>query len=153
MRQIPIDGFEHYNINELGVVVNTKTGKVLKPDLNNCGYHRVTLMSDGQKKRIFVHRLVAMAYLEKIDGFDVVNHKDGNKLNNHYLNLEWTSTYLNTIHAFENGLRKGPNGLDKNVVKQIRHAMAWGMKPREIMDKYNIPKHRFDDIKRYYKYF
>lgn len=152
MKQIPIDGFEHYHINELGTIINTKTGKVLKPDLNNCGYHRVTLMSDGARKRIFVHRLVALAYINQPKGFDVVNHKDGNKLNNHFRNLEWSTPQLNAIHAFENGLRKGPNGLPANIVKAVRYALMYGMKPSEVMVKFNLPKHRFDDIKRYYKY-
>lgn len=110
MKPIQINGCYHYHINSEGVVVNTRTGRVLKTDLNNCGYRRVTLWSDHQtRERVAVHRLVALHYVENPFAKDMVNHIDGNKLNNHYTNLEWVTCSENTIHAFKTGLRKSWN--------------------------------------------
>ena len=61
------------------------------------------------KNKIFlnhrVHRLVASVFCKKTEGYNVVNHIDGNKLNNNSENLEWCTSSYNTIHAFNTGLR------------------------------------------------
>ena len=153
MKPIQIKDCEHYGINEEGVVINTESGKVLKTDLNNCGYKRVTLWAKSQKRiRIAVHRLVAMHYVKNPEEKPVVNHIDGNKLNNHYLNLEWVSCKENTRHAFKKGLRKGPNRLPDKVVRMVRWEQAEGLLSRkDICEKYGISVHQYDDLSRYYK--
>lgn len=62
------------------------------------GYLMVTLCSKKIKKTYQVHQLVAMVFLNHIpNGHNlVVNHKDFNKLNNHYTNLEIISSRENT---------------------------------------------------------
>jgi hypothetical protein len=65
-----------------------------------------------------VHRLVASAFPDlcpKPDGADVVNHKDGNKLNNKAENLEWTTQRGNANHALDTGLTR-----TRRPVRQIR---------------------------------
>ena len=152
MRPIRIEGCEHYSINEEGVVINTETGRVLKTDLNNCGYKRVTLWSKDQtRKRIAVHRLVAMHYLDNPQEYTVVDHRDGNKLHNHRSNLEWCSHKQNTKHAFDNGLRKGPNRLPDEVVRNIRRDQEQGVPSSVIRRRYNITQSRLNDVRRYYK--
>lgn len=49
-----------------------------------------------------VHRLVAMCFLEKTNEKNIVNHKDGNKKNNHFDNLEWCTSSENTQHYYKN---------------------------------------------------
>jgi hypothetical protein len=53
-----------------------------------------------------LHRLVALAYIENPNEFKEVNHKDGNRLNNSYVNLEWVTRSENQLHAYRNGLQK-----------------------------------------------
>lgn len=56
-----------------------------------------------------VHQLLCLAFNgkpPKVKGRLDVNHKDGNKHNNHYTNLEWLSHSDNCIHAIESGLRE-----------------------------------------------
>lgn len=114
MKTIP--QYPKYEISEDGKIVrNTKTGKILNQSGAN-GYLAVTLLLDeGQYvlKRIGVHRLVGFTYLatppiEKI----WINHKDGNRSNNHYINLEWTTISENIQHSFDVLNRKRYKGAE-----------------------------------------
>lgn len=153
MRPIQFKGCEHYSINAEGVVINTETNKVLKTDLNSCGYKRVTLWSKEQRRiRCTVHRLVAIHFLPTEEGKDMVNHIDGNKLNNHHSNLEWVTCRENTLHAFDKKLRRPHNSLPDEIVRAIRVDKREGILSRkEILEKYNISVHQFHDVKRNYK--
>lgn len=79
--------------------------KILKPSMSTTGYWKVKLVKNGIRKDHKIHRLVALAFLKKEEGKDVVNHKDGNKLNNSIKNLEWCTTQENANHALETGLK------------------------------------------------
>jgi len=103
MKNIPFN--EKYSITEDGTVINNKTKRVKKAHLDRCGYLHMRL-SDKNKK-YFVHRLVALTYIENPDNKETVNHKDGNKLNNHVSNLEWMTNKENLKHAYNNNLTKG----------------------------------------------
>lgn len=85
--------FKSYTIYNNGKVYSDKRGRFLKPRLTNRGYYQYNL----QGEQIYIHQLMAELMLTKNDG-DVVNHKDGNKLNNDIDNLEWTSQRENTLH-------------------------------------------------------
>lgn len=65
---------------------------------------RVTLWKEGKYKDYLVHRLVALAFLEKPEGKDCINHIDGNPKNNNVSNLEWCDHKENNNHAFDTGL-------------------------------------------------
>ena len=72
-----------------------------------------------------IHRLVAQAFLPNEK--EQVNHKDGNKLNNHVDNLQWVTQSENMKHAYDTGLlvpydRSGennPNYKHGNRMKKI----------------------------------
>lgn len=68
------------------------------------GYLHYVLSLGGKRTVCKAHRLVAMLFLDNPKNEKVVNHIDGNKLNNHYENLEWCSHYHNNKHAREMGL-------------------------------------------------
>lgn len=65
------------------------------------GYKQVNV----QGKRVYVHRLVAMAFIQNPENKPQVNHKDGNKSNNSKDNLEWATSQENRIHAYKNHLQ------------------------------------------------
>ena len=95
----------YYQISSYGQVKNIKTGQILKGDINSIGYKRVYLYVPV-KKRFFIHRLVALHFCEGYQKDLVVNHKDGNKLNNVAKNLEWVTHSENDLHAYQLNLRK-----------------------------------------------
>lgn len=90
----------HYKISKDGVVINSITGKEIKQSISRYGYKRVHLCKDGKMKFFFVHKAVALAFIENPDGKPYVNHKDGNKLNNNVENLEWCTPSENVLHAY-----------------------------------------------------
>ncbi|WP_194287260.1 NUMOD4 motif-containing HNH endonuclease [Gracilibacillus oryzae] len=64
----------------------------------------VKLHKDGIEKSVYVHRLVAQAFIPNPLAKAEVNHKDGNRLNNESINLEWVTRKENMDHAFDNDL-------------------------------------------------
>lgn len=79
-------------------------GKMLHLHPNSSGYLRVQLKRDGTIKHHFVHRLVAIHFVENPHSENIiVNHIDSNYLNNNASNLEWTTYKGNMEHAKANG--------------------------------------------------
>lgn len=83
-----IKGFENYEVSNLGSVRND-CKKILKATKGKY-YYRVGLYKNKKQKKINIHQLVAMAFLNHIPcGYKlVVNHKNFNKLDNNINNLE-----------------------------------------------------------------
>lgn len=98
MNFVQIKNYEHYLIYDDGKVFNTKTQKFLKGSIGENGYQYFRLSLEGKKKMFYVHRLVAEHFLDNPNNLPVVNHKDGNKLNNKVDNLEWVTYSENTQH-------------------------------------------------------
>lgn len=102
-----VDGYEaEYEISTSGRVRSLKWGKsrILKNRATHSGYFSVNLRKDSISKDTKVHRLVAQAFLENLENKPTVNHKDGDKRNNHVDNLEWATYKENTQHALRTGL-------------------------------------------------
>lgn len=93
-------------------------GKILKHWAINCGYLNVRLANDGNCKNFSIHRLVATHFLQKIKGKNFVNHKDSDKTNNYYKNLEWCTQKENIKHSYDNKLAK--TGSDRTQSKLSR---------------------------------
>lgn len=104
---IPIKGYEHeYAIDNEGHILSKLTDMYVKQRVDKRGYLIVTLMKDGHKSTHRTHMLVAQHFIPNPDRLPLVNHKDGNKQNPHYANLEWATYSENTQHAHDTGLFK-----------------------------------------------
>lgn len=100
MKQLIINNIKtDYDIDENGIIFSHKTNKILKGSIFNTGYRMVRLTINGQKKAYAVHRLVAENFIPNDQKMPIVNHKDGNKLNNNVDNLEWVTQSQNRQHA------------------------------------------------------
>lgn len=95
--------FPNYRIYKSGSIAGTRG--ILKHEITNRGYARVTLCANGKTKRFSVHRLIAITFVTGNTSL-MVNHKDGNKLNNASYNLEWCTSKENVAHCIKNGLQK-----------------------------------------------
>lgn len=93
-----------YIVYENGTVWSIKQSKFLKMVVGRGGYYRVNLVEHGNCQ--YLHRLIAKLFIENPEDKPMVNHKDGNKLNNDVSNLEWVDCQENTKHAIKTGLRK-----------------------------------------------
>lgn len=96
-----IKGFENYLIGNNGQVVSlrTMTTKMATSNHYGKGYLYVDLYRNNKRKRVYIHRLVAEAFIPNINNKPYVNHKDGNPKNNNVDNLEWCTPLENVIHA------------------------------------------------------
>lgn len=111
MRWAPVAGYRGvYEVSDAGAVRRVRAGrgtraKELVPYSAGAGYLQVGLRTPGSRKKFYVHRLVASAFLGgSPPGKPEVNHKDGDKTNNSVDNLEWVSHSENHKHAYLTGL-------------------------------------------------
>lgn len=94
--------FSNYMINNEGIIYSKPYKKIMKQQTSNDGYKIIQLAEKNKRQTFLVHRLVAMHFIPRIDGKDYVNHKDGNKVNNHVDNLEWVTNSENMYHMYKN---------------------------------------------------
>ena len=87
-----------------GVGYFTKPEAILKPNPQVSGYLNVHLYKNKKRRPFAIHRLVAKHFIGFPKNEEHVNHKDGDKTNNHIENLEWVTRKENTRHAMETGL-------------------------------------------------
>ena len=69
-----IDGYLNYQVSWWGRVVNTKTGRILKPGMNGNGYLKVGLSKGGQLKTHKIHKLVAKEWVPNPENKSCVDH-------------------------------------------------------------------------------
>ena len=107
-----IEGFDGYFVSSYGRVLSAvKKGRHLdKIDYDNIKekkshikvlskntdcYYYTALWSQSKRKMISNHRLVAQTFIDNPNSLPVVNHIDGNRLNNNVDNLEWCTQQEN----------------------------------------------------------
>ena len=94
----PVVGFERwYLVNETGKVFSKHRDIWLKPYKVGAGYHRVGLYYHGKTNNKYVHHIVAEAFIGPAYGREI-NHKNGDKTDNHVDNLEWVTRSQNNQH-------------------------------------------------------
>ena len=86
-----------YFISNTGLVKG-KNGNLKSQREDRDGYLRTNLTIDGKEKDYRIATLVATLFVENPFNKETVNHKDGNKKNNHYTNLEWLTALENLEH-------------------------------------------------------
>ena len=77
-------------------------GRMLKLGYDGKGYRQLSLYKNGKAKTKSVHRIVAEAFIPNPKGFLEINHKDENKSNNEFTNLEWCIHKYNVNYGTRN---------------------------------------------------
>lgn len=104
-----IIGYEGlYLINEYGDIYSQISNKLLAPYISNKGYKIIDLVKDGVRKKYSVHKLVAIHFVPNPYNLPIVLHKDNDKLNTYYENLEWGTYSDNNRQAIQDGLNFVP---------------------------------------------
>ncbi len=132
--------------------VQKHKGRLRKQNINRLGYLMILLSRNPKRELKSVHRLVALAFVERVEGKDEINHKDGNKLNNHYLNLEWCTHKENMQHAsllglMATGQHHGKSKPTKSDVLQIRRMIDRNWKLKDIAPVFNVTPENIYAIK------
>lgn len=89
-----------YEISNWGNVRATKTKKEMMPYFNRKGgYLKIRLLDKNKvRQTLYIHQLVAWNFVGIPNKDYEVNHKDGNKQNNSFSNLEWVTRKENKEH-------------------------------------------------------
>lgn len=135
---------------ENGDIYNAKTNNKLKAVDNGVGYLRVGLYAGNNKHKLYyVHRLLAMAFIDNPDNKQFINHIDGNTKNNELNNLEWCTKSENGLHAFKLGLNKpnpcygeknGNTYITNETASKIKELFNKGERQCNIARQFNISK-------------
>lgn len=98
-------GLDFYAVKETGWIPVSRCGMILDKGGLLCGA-RNGGSNYLKYKDVPIHRIVATTFIPNTDSKKIfVNHKDGDKQNNHVSNLEWVTPSENCIHAYQTGLR------------------------------------------------
>ena len=102
VRWQPVLGYEGlYEVNQFGQIRN-KDGQIMRQRLKKAKYtvyKKVSLYKDGKYKHLYVHRIVAQAFIPNPQGFELINHKDEDGTNNAVDNLEWCDRSYNATYG------------------------------------------------------
>lgn len=131
-------------------------GYITMGAIDSCGYYVVSLRKPGMRNShlIRLHTLVCEHFHHKPkDGKTYwTNHKDGDKLNNHWSNLEWVTPAENCAHAVRTGLlnikgnRHPMSKLNESKVREMRELRKQGWLHKDIAAKYGICRRQAGDV-------
>lgn len=147
-----IGDWDDYMISNHGRVKSLRRNLILKPD-PYAQYAMITLQRNGDILRRYIHVLVAQHFIpnSRPKIAYCVNHKDGDKRNNHESNLEWVTRKENMKHAWDTGLvnTKGEgNGRAKLTELKVKAIKLLGsqLSNRELAEIFGVGKTAINDI-------
>lgn len=118
-----IEGFENYEVSNLGNIRNAVSKHVLKVKIDRYGYAQIGLYQGRKQHWKTVHRLVATAFIPNPHNKQEVNHISADpmtKLTNHVGNLEWATRQENVDDAISKGIHGKKKTLPEQTIEYIR---------------------------------
>lgn len=133
-----------YKVGNDGNVYSSITNIIMKKTIINT-YYAINIKKNKKQKVVTIHRMVGLHFVPgKTIERRVINHKDGNKLNNHYSNLEWCTYSENMFHAYKLGLIKPSKGSNHCRSKLSELEVS------EIRDRYYLYGEKMIDLSKDY---
>jgi DNA-binding NarL/FixJ family response regulator len=125
--------------------IKTIKERLLSICYNEHGYKIVNLWKDNKFITQRVHRLIANAFIPKVDGKPFINHKNSIRDDNRIENLEWCTQKENMQHAYNSGSKKQKNCENHHCAKlknaqvlEIRRLYKIGYTNKQISNMFNI---------------
>lgn len=145
MHVVSTDLNEDYTVYSDGRIWSKRSQKFLKPVMSKAGYLTHSRSVTKGELSPTVHRILAHCFLGGIEDGKVVNHKDGNKLNNSLDNLELVTYSQNSTHARDSGLiRKVPSEenamakLSSDEVERLQRRLSQGRSNDEVGEEFGL---------------
>ena len=115
MKHKIIDG--NYIVYSDGKIFNIRYGKYLQNTINGAGYRDARIIIDGLAYH-GVHRIVAKCFIPNPQNKPVVDHKNGDKLDNDYQNLQWLTIGENVRKSYkQTGISENRNFIHCELFK------------------------------------
>ena len=139
---LPVPSYEGtYSVSSHGRV--RRDGIILKTNFPSARYALVQLSKNGKVKTAQVHRLVAAAFVPRVEGRNQINHIDGDRTNNHATNLEWVTQTENMRHAVRIGLVKSGRAahlatISEATIHTARKMLRGGKSQRTVASSLGI---------------
>ena len=161
----PIPGFPAYEVSDQGkvrsywrqirlpkgygsrTILDSFPQRILKPILNDDGYHVVSLHEGGKMSRWLIHRLVLIAFIGPCPPGMEACHEDGNCTRNYLSNLRWDTDKANALDRIRHGNQRGTFGkgskhpvakLTEEKVLQIRELFARGCSAKKLCGLFDV---------------
>lgn len=140
--------YPDYYVSRCGKVIRGRSKKQMKQvPHGKPAYLTIRTCVNNVPKNTKVHRMIALSWLSNDDPDNKiqVNHKDGNKFNNHVDNLEWVTESQNQRHALDTGLKgKGSelynSQLDEYQVHEVCKFLVDGHLVKDVADRFGCSK-------------
>lgn len=140
----PVAGYEEFylisnfgRIKSLEKIVDYVDGKrykyetkILQRNYSN-GYRTISLVRDKTKTTQVIHILVGNHFIDNPESKPFINHIDGDRSNNFYLNLEWSTNSENQLHAYNTLHRQAVRGEKNGIAKLTEEKVIAIRKLRE----------------------
>lgn len=150
---VTIENASHYMVSNMGRVKSTDQydpmgrlhkGKILRGSDNGHGYRKIKLrFDDGTKRYMYIHRLVAAAFIENKEKKPCINHKDNDPTNNKVSNLEWCTPQENVDWM----AMQGRNKRSSIWIERLNNSLDHMRKPVVAIDEKTGARLIFPSVK------
>jgi hypothetical protein len=121
-----LKGYEGlYSISKDGNIFTHHYGKVMTPQINQDGYSFVSLSYSEGRKKCFIHRLIALQWIDNPNRLPQIDHIDRNKKNNIIENLRWCSQHTNRQNRCDWIGNLTPEQIEERIAKNKKYKADW----------------------------